>query len=161
MIHQQALYSKSLWMNRPFCLKQMKMTQKNRDEAEDGEEEHEVLDALHGICVMQRNLHDLRDVLRKKRDGDGSVEDRVRHARRLVRRQRHEDEADGKGDEKVRNLVAMMTHDTASSSFQSSLFHDGLQRSLLDFLSIMTRGGNVSTPNSSFCFLAQVNKFMT
>ena len=119
------------------------MTQKNRDEAEDGEEEHEVLDALHGICVMQRNLHDLRDVLRKKRDGDGSVEDRVRHARRLVRRQRHEDEADGKGDEKVRNLVAMMTHDTASSSFQSSLFHDGFKRARLDFLSIMTRGGTL------------------
>ena len=119
------------------------MTQKNRDEAEDGEEEHEVLDALHGICVMQRNLHDLRDVLRKKRDGDGSVEDRVRHARRLVRRKRHEDEADGKGDEKVRNLVAMMTHDTASSSFQSSLFHDGFKRARLYFLSIMTRGGTL------------------
>ena len=119
------------------------MTQKNRDEAEDGEEEHEVLDALHGICVMQRNLHDLRDVLRKKRDGDGSIEDRVRHARRLVRRQRHEDEADGKGDEKVRNLVAMMTHDTASSSFQSSLFHDSFSRARLDFLSIMTRGGTL------------------
>ena len=98
------------------------MAQENRDEAEDGEEEHEILDALHRICVMQRNLHDLRDVLRKKRDGDGSVEDRVRHACRLVRRQRHEDEADGKGDEKVRNLVAMMTHDTASSSFHPACF---------------------------------------
>ena len=99
---------------------------------------------------MQRNLHDLRDVLRKKRDGDGSIEDRVRHARRLVRRQRHEDEADGQGDEKVRNLVAMMTHDTTSSSFQSSLFHDGFKRARLDFLSIMTRGERF---NSEFFIL--------
>jgi len=137
-------------MNQPFCLKQMKMAQKNRDETEDGEKEHEVLDALHGIRVMQRNLHDLRDVLREKRDGDGSVEDRVRHARRLVRRQRHEDEADGQGDEKVRNLVAMMTHDTTSSSFQSSLFHDGFKRTRLDFLSIMTRGERF---NSEFFIL--------
>ena len=137
------------------------MAQKNRDEAEDGEEEHEILDALHGICVMERNLHNLRDVLRKKRDGDGSVEDRVCHARRLVRRQRHEDEADGQGDEKVRNLVAMMTHDTTSSSFQSSLFHNSFTGVPVLTSCPSWRVGNASTPNSSYCFLAQVNKFMT
>lgn len=91
------------------------MTQENRDEAEDGEEEHEVLDALHRIRIMQRDLHDFRDVLRKKRDGDRGIKNRIRHARRLVRRQCHEDEADGKGDKKVSNLVAMMTHDITSS----------------------------------------------
>ena len=91
------------------------MAQKNRDEAEDGEEEHEILDALHRIRVMQRNLHDLRDVLRKKRDGDGSIEDRVCHARRLVCGQRHEDETDGKSNEKVSDFVSMAAHGVTSS----------------------------------------------
>ena len=105
-----------IYVRQPLLsLEQMKVTQKNRDEAKNGEKEHEVLDAPDRMRVMQRDLHDLRDVLREKRDGDRRVEDRVRHARRLVRRERHEDEADGKSDENVSDLVAMTAHDITSS----------------------------------------------
>jgi len=98
----------------PFS-KQMKIPHDDRDEAKHGDEEHEVFDALHGMRVVQGDLYDLRDVLREKRDGNGRIENRICHARRLVCGQRHEDETDGKGDEKVSDFVSMAAHGVTSS----------------------------------------------